>query len=202
MMEQRPEERREELGETQERPPDLDQEQETDRETASLEKELDQTRQALQDYERRLLRLQADFDNFRKRMQKEQARWGEEAQLELVKSLLPVVDNLERALDQEGGDPDSIRQGVEMIYRQLREVLGQYGVERIAARGQPFDPNFHEAVMTEETGEEPEGTVLEEFRTGYTMGSRLLRPCSVKVASRSREEDKREDSAREEDDGK
>lgn len=202
MMEQRPEERREELGETQERPPDLDQEQETDRETASLEKELDQTRQALQDYERRLLRLQADFDNFRKRMLKEQARWGEEAQLELVKSLLPVVDNLERALDQEGGDPDSIRQGVEMIYRQLREVLGQYGVERIAARGQPFDPNFHEAVMTEETGEEPEGTVLEEFRTGYTMGSRLLRPCSVKVASRSREEDKREDSAREEDDGK
>jgi len=200
-MEQRPEERQEELGETQERPPDLDQEQETDRETASLEKELDQTRQALQDYERRLLRLQADFDNFRKRMLKEQARWGEEAQLELVKSLLPVVDNLERALDQEG-DPDSIRQGVEMIYRQLREVLGQYGVERIAARGQPFDPNFHEAVMTEETGEEPEGTVLEEFRTGYTMGSRLLRPCSVKVASRSREEDKREDSAREEDDGK
>ena len=200
-MEQRPEERREELGETQERPPDLDQEQETDRETASLEKELDQTRQALQDYERRLLRLQADFDNFRKRMLKEQTRWGEEAQLELVKSLLPVVDNLERALDQEG-DPDSIRQGVEMIYRQLREVLGQYGVERIPARGQPFDPNFHEAVMTEETGEEPEGTVLEEFRTGYTMGSRLLRPCSVKVASRSREEDKREDSAREEDDGK
>lgn len=143
--------------------------------------ELEQLKEQVKEYERRLLRLQADFDNYRKRMTREQSRWGEDARAELVGSLLPVLDDLERALEQEG-DPESIRQGISMIRRQLLETLGKYGVKPIQAQGQAFDPNYHDAVMVEESEEHPEGTVLEEFRTGYTLGERLIRPCAVKVA--------------------
>lgn len=128
-----------------------------------------------------LQRLKADFDNYRRRVGQDQARWGDAAVAGLVIQLLPVVDNLERAL-QAAGDGPGVRQGVEMTLRQFREVLGAAGVEAMDSRGQPFDPTRHEAVARGPVAGVAAGTVAEEYRKGYLLRDQVLRPAMVKVA--------------------
>ena len=140
--------------------------------------ELRRERDALQD---RLLRTAAEFDNYRKRMDRERRDLAEYTAGEVIKELLPIVDNLERALQATAQD-DPLRKGVELTHRQMLELLRRRGVTPIEALGADFDPNFHEAVTHEESAQHREGEVMEELQRGYKVGDRLLRPAMVKVA--------------------
>jgi molecular chaperone GrpE len=100
----------------------------------------------------------------------------------VLKDLLPIVDNFERALQAAGSDTDSLRKGVELIYQQMLDFLKKRGVTPIEALGADFDPNFHQAVIHETSGAHREGEVMEELQRGYMLGDRLLRPAMVKVA--------------------
>jgi molecular chaperone GrpE len=125
-----------------------------------------------------LRRLKAEFDNSRKRQERERTRLLESASEKLVQELLPVLDNLDRALES-GGD---IRVGVQATRDQLAEVLANEGLLPVASDGQPFDPNVHEAVMGQPSDEHEEGTVLQTFQRGYLLNGRAIRPAKVVVA--------------------
>ena len=131
-----------------------------------------------------LLRKQAEFDNYRKRVERERQMVSEAAAASIVEELLPLMDDLERALKTEaaGETADAYRKGVELIHRQLGEILRKRGVRPIEALGADFDPYFHQAVSHEPSEGRREGEVIEEFRRGYMLGDRLLRPSMVKVA--------------------
>jgi molecular chaperone GrpE len=134
------------------------------------------------DYRDMLKRVQAEFENYRKRMIKEQTAFVDRATSDLVDQLLPVLDSFELALknaDAAGADAESVRKGVELVYAELLGVLEKAGLSRIEAEGKPFDPNVHEAVMQEEGDGEP--VVSDVLRTGYTLKGRVLRPAMVKV---------------------
>jgi len=128
----------------------------------------------------RLQRAQADFDNYRKRMKAERQDWQAQAVADLIKELLPVIDNLERAL-QAGGTSEALQAGVDMIHKQLLSVLFKQGVSVIKSCGQEFDPTCHHAVLQMECDEE-ENTVVEELQKGYLLNDKVLRPSMVKVA--------------------
>ncbi len=132
----------------------------------------------------RLARMQAEFDNARKRAAKEQQDFRDFALADTIKTLLPVVDSFERALQakSEGGE---FRAGVELIYKQLQDALSKLGVQPIAAKGQPFDPRIHEAIEMVETSDAPDHQVLDEWQRGYKYKDRLLRPAMVRVAKNS-----------------
>jgi molecular chaperone GrpE len=134
----------------------------------------------------RLLRKTAEFDNYRKRIERERREVADQAIASLVQEILLVVDDFERALAAdvpETGDADeSYRRGVELIHSKLGDVLRKYGVRPIEALGSDFDPNLHQAVVYEESPEHREGEVIGELRRGYLIGDRLLRPAMVKVA--------------------
>jgi molecular chaperone GrpE len=132
-------------------------------------------------YVDRLARMQAEFDNARKRATKEQQDFRDFALADTIKTLLPVVDNFERALQSKSETAD-FRAGVELIYKQLRDVLTKLGVQPIEAKGQQFDPRFHEAVEMVETPDAADHEVLEEWQRGYKYKDRLLRPAMVRVA--------------------
>ncbi|HET7696215.1 MAG TPA: nucleotide exchange factor GrpE [Vicinamibacterales bacterium] len=135
------------------------------------------------DYYDRLLRKTAEFDNYRKRTDRERQQLAEAAAADLIKDLLPLLDDLERALKADAGsDVSGIRRGVELIHRQMFETLRKRGVTPIEALGQDFDPHFHNAVAYEPAEGRREGEVIEEFARGYMLGDRLLRPAMVKVA--------------------
>lgn len=136
-------------------------------------------RDALQD---RLLRTAAEFDNYRKRVERERRELSEYAGADILTGMLPIVDDLERALQSAGGDADSYRRGVELIHKQMLDLLARRGVKTIEAVGTQFDPNYHEAVIHEASEDHREGEVMAELRRGYTLGDRLLRPAVVKVA--------------------
>ena len=129
----------------------------------------------------RLARMQAEFDNARKRATKEQQDFRDFALADTIKSLLPVVDNFERAL-QSKSEAAEFRAGVDLIYKQLRDVLSKLGVQPIDAKGQQFDPRFHEAVEMVDNPDAADHEVLEEWQRGYKYKDRLLRPAMVKVA--------------------
>ncbi len=133
-----------------------------------------------QELEAKFLRLQADFDNFRKRSRQEKEDIQLLANKQLICSFLPIVDNFQRAL-ADPADCGSFKEGVEMIYRQFMAILNQAGVEEIEALGNPFDPEFHEAVMQAEASDDKKGLVLMEIQKGYTFHGRLLRPSMVQV---------------------
>jgi len=147
-----------------------------------LQKELAEKKAKNDEYFNRLVRLQADFDNYRKRVQKEKEDFFKYASASLCESLLPVLDNFQLALAAREEDPAKVVEGVEMIYRQLQDVLQKEGLTPVAAVGEQFDPVKHEAVMQEATEEHPENTVIEELRRGYYLKDRLIRPAMVKVA--------------------
>lgn len=129
----------------------------------------------------RLARAQAEFENARRRATKEQQDFRDFAMADAIKFLLPVVDNFERALSSKS-DATDFRTGVELIYKQLRDVLTKLGVQPIEAKGQQFDPHVHEAIEIVETSDAADHEVLEEWQRGYKFKDRLLRPAMVKVA--------------------
>lgn len=131
-----------------------------------------------------LLRLAADFDNFRKRSRRELADGERAARGDLLRELLPVFDNLERAGQHAGTSTDvqSMAEGIAMVEKLFLDTLGRVGIERIASLGQAFDPNLHEAIQQMETTEYPAGSVAAEVLPGYRMGERLVRPAMVVVA--------------------
>lgn len=141
---------------------------------------LQQEKNALQD---RLLRLAAEFDNYRKRIERERRDQGEAAMANALEELLPIIDDLERALEAPTGtDAEVYRTGVELIHRQMTELLRKRGVKPIETIGTDFDPRVHQAVMHEVSPTHREGEVMDELRRGYMLGDRLLRPAMVKVA--------------------
>jgi molecular chaperone GrpE len=129
----------------------------------------------------RVTRTLADFDNFRKRSQRESQELRRYALLEPMREILAVADNLDLALSAQGSAED-LKRGVEMIHRQMQELLRRFGVTEVPAVGQPFDPTQHEAVAREESAEVKTPTVAAELRRGYKLHDRLLRPAMVKVA--------------------
>ncbi|SHI33721.1 nucleotide exchange factor GrpE [Desulfofundulus thermosubterraneus] len=147
-----------------------------------LERRLAEQTALVQDYFQRLARMQADFENYRRRMNREREEWFKYASQPLVAELLSVLDNFERALAAREEDPARVVAGVEMIYRQLKEILTKEGLSPVPAVNEPFDPAKHEAIMQEETDAYPDNTVIEELRRGYYFKDRLLRPAMVKVA--------------------
>lgn len=135
-----------------------------------------------EDYFSRLVRLQADFDNYRKRVAREREDLLKYANEQLILALLPVVDNFDRALAAENNDSEKLLAGIEMISRQLMDILAREGLEAIPTVGGQFDPEHHEAVMKEESGDHPENSITRELRRGYTYKGRVIRPAMVKVA--------------------
>ncbi|HEX6836221.1 MAG TPA: nucleotide exchange factor GrpE [Polyangia bacterium] len=129
----------------------------------------------------RLLRTAAEFENFKKRTKKEAEEASTRGREQLLKELLPAIDNLERALKHApAGDPLAV--GVQQTEKQLLQALEKFGVVRFASVGKPFDPSLHDAIQQVETAEHPPGTVAQEFASGYMIGQRLLRPAMVAVA--------------------
>lgn len=141
---------------------------------ARLEEELEELRD-------RSVRTLADFENYRKRAEREREDLRKYARFDTMREFLPIIDNLERAL-LAGGSAEDLKTGVEMILRQMRDLLRQHGVEPVESLGQTFDPTVHEAVDREEKPEVDVATVTEEMQRGYVMHDRLLRPALVKVA--------------------
>jgi molecular chaperone GrpE len=151
----------------------------------TLEAELVKAKAKAEDYYGQLQRLQADFDNYRKRTQKEKTELIKYASERLVAELLPVLDNFDRAVSAAKVNPDftSFSQGVEMILRQMQTALSKEGLRAMDAVGQPFDPNLHEAVLRVDSEEHPENTVVEELQKGYYLKEKVLRPCMVKISN-------------------
>lgn len=149
-----------------------------------LEKELEKWKRQAEEHYEMFLRARADLENYRRRARKELEETARYAAVPLAEALLPVLDNLERALaagrDSDGGE--AFYQGVEMVYRQLLKVLSEAGLSPIEAVGKPFDPHLHNAVMQTESDEYEPGTVVEELQRGYRFKDRVLRPTMVKVS--------------------
>ncbi len=137
----------------------------------------------LQEKKDRLLRLQADFDNFRRRSAKEREEISAVVTQNFCKDMLPLLDNFERAMAAETKDVEAFQKGVEMIFTQFQEVLKKNGLEQIEAVGQKFDPNFHQAVMRVEDPEKEDDTVAQELQKGYMVKGRVIRPSRVQVVS-------------------
>jgi molecular chaperone GrpE len=131
-----------------------------------------------------LLRRQAEFDNFRKRTEKERSEYVQYAGMEIVREVIPILDDFDRALKIAGASPEYTK-GVEMIYSHLYETLKKQGLDPIETAGKSFDPHLHQAVERVESKDSPEGTILGEFQRGYNFKGKLLRPSMVKVAVRS-----------------
>jgi molecular chaperone GrpE len=142
--------------------------------------EMQREKDALQE---RLLRTAAEFDNYRKRVERERRERADMATADALEELLPIIDNLELALESpDGGDPAVYKKGVELIHQQMTELVRKRGVKPIPAVGTDFDPRIHEAVVHEVSPAHREGEVMEELRRGYMLGDRLLRATLVKVA--------------------
>ena len=148
-----------------------------------LETQMENLRKEKDEIYDRLLRKHADFENFRKRIEKDKREFQQYALSDIVGDLIFILDNFERALSHadESSNPE-YRKGVELIYRQLRDLLEKRGLKIIESKGQKFDPNFHEAVAREPRTDVEEGTILEELQRGYFFQNRLLRPAMVKVS--------------------
>lgn len=156
--------------------------QEPDEETPAGPGTMDEARAEIGDLSERLLRLQADFENFRKRAQREKDEARQFANQSLIEKQLPILDNFEMALAAAKDADPALRDGVQMIYDQLLGILRDSGVETIDATGEGFDPNLHEAISQQETTEAEPGTVVEQVQRGYRLHERLVRPARVVVA--------------------
>lgn len=152
-------------------------------ETPAVESELEALRAEKANYLDRLARLQAEFDNFRKRSVRDQQDFRDYALAEALKSLLPILDSLDRALRTTGVSVDDFRSGIELIDKQFHDALSKLGVEPVGAEGEIFDPNLHQAVQMVDTDEVEDHRVIDELQRGYRIKDRLLRPAMVRVAS-------------------
>jgi molecular chaperone GrpE len=164
---------------------DLQDEETAAEAVAEEEDPLTAAQQEAADYYDRLLRLSAEFENYKKRSSRELADFRKFANEQIIKDLLGVIDNLERAIasasDQEG-NAGSIAEGVELTLKEIFKILEKNGVTVIAAEGETFDPTFHQAVMQQETSDQPPNTVVQELQKGYLLHNRLLRPSMVSVS--------------------
>jgi len=152
--------------------------------------ELEEWKKRHDEVKEKLVWMAADLDNYKKRALKEKEEFLKFSQAGLIKEVLVVADNLERALAAlPAGDTDkgllTLKQGVELTLKQFKSVLEKHGVTRMKVVGEPFDPKFHEVMFQEETTTAPDGTVLEELQAGYVLHERVLRPALVKVAKNS-----------------
>lgn len=153
-------------------------------EPTAAERELEAQRKLADEHYQRYLRTQADFDNFRRRSRQEKEDFAKYASAKLIEQLLPIVDNFERALaaSKDNTDSEALLKGVDMIHRQLEQVLAQEGLKPIEAVGQPFNPEYHQAIMQVESEDHEEGVVLEEVQKGYILKDKVIRPAMVKVS--------------------
>jgi len=148
-----------------------------------LEIEIETLRAEKANYLDRLARLQAEFDNFRKRSVKEQQDFRDYALAEALKSLLPILDSVDRAAKTNAASVEDFRSGIELIDKQFHDVLAKLGVEPVPAAGEVFDPNLHQAVQMVDTDEVEDHHVIDELQRGYRIKDRLLRPAMVRVAN-------------------
>ncbi len=148
---------------------------------SELQRELDQLAGEKAELHDRLLRAQAEFQNYKKRVERERGELYEYASMEAVRALLPVLDDFERSLKVESADKEYVK-GMELIYQRFYDGLKKLGLEPIVSEGEVFNPHIHHAVDMVETEDTPPDTVLEEFQRGYNFKGRMLRPAMVKVA--------------------
>lgn len=146
--------------------------------------EVEKLRLENEESQQRVLRVQADYDNFRRRTVKEKEELAKYASSVLITQLIPVIDNFERALatGSDSTDNSAFVKGVEMIFRQLEDVLGSEGLKPMKSVGEPFNPEYHQAIMQVESDEYEEGIVVEEVQKGYLLKDKVLRPAMVKVS--------------------
>ena len=149
---------------------------------AELEAELEKARVERAAFLDRAARLQAEFDNFRKRNAKQQQEYREYALAEALTTLLPILDSLDRALKTNAASLEDFRSGIELIDKQFHDALAKLGVQPVPAEGELFDPNLHQAVQMVETSETKDNHVIDELQRGYKLKDRLLRPAMVRVA--------------------
>ncbi|HWP95537.1 MAG TPA: nucleotide exchange factor GrpE [Syntrophomonadaceae bacterium] len=151
----------------------------------TLEQELDKAREESRQNYDRYVRTLAEIENLRKRTTREREEYIKFAPVPLIKKILPIIDDLERALTMSTSQQDyaSLHKGVEMIVKSMHEIIKTEGVQAIDAAGKPFDPEFHEPLVLEESSEHPSNTVIDELQKGYIMHGRVLRPSLVKVSS-------------------
>lgn len=160
-------------------------EQLSEKEPAGELSEVEQLKKQLADAEKRVLIAHADLDNYRKRARREREDDLKYAAVPLLIELLPVIDNLQRAIQAvpESEQSSGIAQGVKMVEKQLHDAIALRGVETIQAEGQPFDPNYHEAILQQPSADVPPGTVLQQTQVGYRLHDRVIRPSQVIVSS-------------------
>lgn len=147
------------------------------------ESEVDKLKAEIAEKDDRILRQQAEFQNFRRRTQKEKEELGNVVKQDVLKSLLPIIDNFERALAAEAVDAESLKKGVEMVHNQLMQTLQDKGLKAIETEGQKFDPTFHQAVMRIQNPELDDGTIAAELQRGYMVGDTVIRPSMVQVVA-------------------
>ena len=166
--------------------------EELTRENEQLREAVAQLQQEKEDLQERVLRQQADGENFRKRITREKEEFSRYAKEEFIREILPIKDNLERALEHGGGvdNPQAIIDGVNMILEQFSSIFEKMGVVCLTCYGEKFDPNFHEAMMHQEVADHEPNTVIAEHQKGYIYHGRLLRPALVTVAKAQNKESK------------
>lgn len=155
----------------------------------ALRELLREEREQLAECRGRVLRLQADFENFRRRTREEKELWFRQAAEDVVHALLPVLDNFDRALSAPGGDLDNFTAGVRMIHQQLEGVLAEQGLEAMASAGVDFDPECHDCVERVENSETPDNVVVGEIQRGYYFKGKVLRPALVRVNKHAEEQE-------------
>ncbi|MED4603651.1 nucleotide exchange factor GrpE [Paenibacillus validus] len=151
----------------------------------AVQAELEQAKKLADENHQRFLRAQADFDNYRRRTQKEKEDFAKYASLKVIEQLLPVIDNFDRALaaSKDNKDYDALAKGIDMTFRQLTQILATEGLTAMETVGTPFNPEYHQAIMQVESDEYEEGIVVEEVQKGYMLKDKVLRPAMVKVSS-------------------
>ena len=149
----------------------------------AMQQKIDELTAGLKEKEERALRLQADFENFRRRTSKEKEELSAVIKQEILKDMLPLLDNFERAMAAETKDAEAFQKGVDMIYTQLQEVMKKNGLEPIETEGQKFDPNFHQAVMRVQNEDLEDDDIAQELQKGYMVEGRVIRPSMVQVVA-------------------
>jgi len=163
----------------------LDEErQEKEKEIGELKKKLEEKEKEIKEVHDRLLRLAADFENYKKRAARDKEDWTKFANEDLIKAILPFVDNLERAVNhaQKVADTGVLIEGVRLTIQQILQTLNKFGLSSFQSVGKPFDPTVHEAMLVVETNKQEPNQVVEEFQKGYLLNDRLLRPATVSVS--------------------
>lgn len=158
--------------------------EEKDKEIEELRKKLEEKEKEIKGHHDRLLRLAADFENYKKRAAKEKEEWTKFANEDLIRTILPFIDNLERAINhaEKIADTGVLIEGVRLTIQQLLQGLNRFGLSAFQSVGKPFDPTVHEAMLVVETDQHEPNQVVEEFQKGYLLNERLLRPATVSVS--------------------